>query len=874
MKSRLPIRFAALCAALLLIVARAAAQELTVNVSDEYGGYYRPNDWYPVVVSIQNQAGRAGDRTADFVGRVSVESDSYGEREGSYDFVREVEVPSGAILRFTTFVKLRENPANPPMVVVRAASGKMIHSAPLNVQALSLTQLLLVTVSEEARNYYFPRHPAPAANRPLQRAFVSPRNLPESWAAYDPVDVLVFPGWPDTRVVERNVQALQDWVAMGGTLVFLGGSRSPSYQNPTADELLPVTTSGSRRCRIDAKLGRLVPAAEGEEIAPQDAVLVSDAVPKPGAEVIFDASGGAGEPIPLLVRKPHGRGQIVFLGADLESASPAFSAMVAPSWFAVMPVNNVVDWRWAFAEQLGKATAVVTRRAGRPPNVVIVILICVMYTLAVGPVNFFMLSKMGRIQLAWFTVPAIVFVFSGLIYAFGTLTKGGDSIAREITVLHGVEDQPVFEERGSVSVFVPGSDDFEFRPKERAHTVADNDRWHEHPEVLAEVRYMLADTSAGGGFVFGGGNPAIESTDDNAFVRSWPLRTFDTARFEVRGPRELAGGIDADLVYGSTRVPRRTVWIEGTIANNTGIDFYESALVFGSAVKPLGPFDSGDTRTLTPKTGDYPIDSLGGSEKFAKPNGPGPITDIGTSLPSLQVNARSEQDSDFNRMNARNVVNAILNPPMSGDLVPPMRGKLLFVGFAEDKDLTVHTNLERDTGTRSIVMICELNPVPAPGPFYVPSELVQVNLQDYPEQSGFSIDSENGRQGISMLFDSEATFTTELPFRHPSVFPAAMTKAVPDPAGYDPALQKFTVGAWRLDANNAWIELSGESGIPRTSGPPAMTPYSGRGWVTIEYSRTEEGKKQQGGLGGQMAGAFSNARIDAVGFNVYGVREE
>lgn len=859
-------------AAILLLAAavRADAQDLVVNVSEEYGGYYRPNDWYPVVVSIQNQSGRPGDRDSDFRGRLSIESDSNGEREGAYDFVRDVEVPSGSVLRFTAYAKVREKPATQPTVVLRAASGKLIQTTPLNIQALSSTQLLMVTVSDEARNYYFPRHPAPVANRPLQRAFVSPRNLPEHWAAYDPIDILVFPGWPDTRIVDRNVQALKDWVTMGGTLVFLGGSKSVTYQNPTADAILPVTTGASRRCRIDGRMGRIVPAADGEEISPQDTVLISDAKAKPGTEILLDGSGGAGEPIPLIVREQHGRGQILFVAADLEAASPALAGMMAPYWLGTMPLNNVADWRYSFAEQLGKDVTVVTGRAARPPNVVLIILICVMYTLAVGPVNFYVLSKMGRIQLAWLTVPAIVFVFSGLIYAFGTLTKGGSTVARELTVLSGFQGESVFEERGSLSVFVPSADDFEFRPKDRAQTVADNDRWHEHADVLGELDLQMADTSAGAGFVFGTSNPAIESTDDGPFVRSWPLRTFDTARMEIRGPRELPGAIDANVVYRSTRVPE-SVWLEGEIANNTGLDFHESALVMGGRARGLGKFDSGDVKKLAAGTPWFPRANSGAGGQA--PMMQDALTyELDDALPGLDVGGTPETDDEINRSNARKVVESILNPPMTGGLLPPLRGKLYFVGFAQDKDLTVDTNLQRDEGSRSIIVLCELNPVPAPGQFYVPPDLVQVNLQDYPEETGFRIDEEGGAQGITMYFDTEGMFSVELPFRHRGVYPSALTRAFPNPEGYDPALQQFTVRGWRLD-NGTQLDLSSEAGIPRTSGPPILTPYGGRGWLTMKYERTDEGKKSQGGVTGQVAGAFSQARVNMIEFAAYGEME-
>src|SRR5690606_8779095 len=80
----------------------AAEEDLVINVSSEYGGFYRPGRWYPVIVSIANKPkqGKVGDRSNDFNGTLIITASSEEETKNNYDFVREVSVPAYSVQRF------------------------------------------------------------------------------------------------------------------------------------------------------------------------------------------------------------------------------------------------------------------------------------------------------------------------------------------------------------------------------------------------------------------------------------------------------------------------------------------------------------------------------------------------------------------------------------------------------------------------------------------------------------------------------------------------------------------------------------------------------------------------------------------------------
>src|SRR5690606_2999717 len=105
---------------------------------------------------------------------------------------------------------------------------------------------------------------------------------------------------------------------------------------------------------------------------------------------------------------------------------------------------------------------------------------------------------------------------------------------------------------------------------------------------------LLSDAGADG-LGFAQRRPMIQSTSAGTKVESWPLRTFDTTQFLAHGPHQRSGGVQSSLAYVSQG---RTAWLEGELSNETGLDFYATALVTGNRGISLGKMAQGDTVTL------------------------------------------------------------------------------------------------------------------------------------------------------------------------------------------------------------------------------------------------------------------------------------
>ncbi|MEQ8821853.1 MAG: hypothetical protein RLY93_16575 [Sumerlaeia bacterium] len=808
-----------LCLLALLLASPLNAQDLTINVTAGFGGYYRPGRWCPVTVSIDNRpkSGKPGDRDLDYSGTLVIESESM-DRE-PIRFTRQVEVPGFSSQRFTVLAKFPESPLPAqPTVKIRNENGRLLQEVPIDIQPLKKSQVLLVTISEELRRLRYPLL-RQAELYPIVQAPLDPREMASHWAGYDSIDVLVVPSWPQNRITSFQAEALRDWVAMGGTLVFLGGAGTSSYGATVPEGLLPVETSESTRFQVGGPRG-LEPTDDEGGLVEGEVILVSKVDRVAEAATVVFASNDA----PILIREAHGKGQILFLTLDLETLPRELREALTPYWMGMMPVRSLTDWEYEVPETLAKFT---TLEKARPPNVVLIILICIVYTILVGPVNFVLLSRANKVQLAWFTVPAIVLTFSVLIYVAGMLTKGGSTVARELTLLESVSGEAVFAERSFISIFVPSAGDYEAVPVKEPQTVADTYVWHDVEMFRADsviAGISRAASTGGGALGLTDTTPEVDFDGSVAAVDRWPLRTFDTTQFEVRGPREMPGGINGQLRF---RAPNsQSAVLSGEIANATGLNFVGSALFLGGRGIDLGPWKASESRSFA--EGDLAFLFTGARSTATE-------ADALTMIEKISPAALPETDEQVGRRNAKELLLKIFRPYSAGDILPPMNGKCVFIGIAEDPELSVSMNLERDAGIRTTVLIVEMDLVLSAGRHIIPSAIVDTKLVDYPTDRSFTIE---GEYGSLMRLDrpTDVFLTIGLPFRQPGLDVRTVMNNV---LKTDENNYAIDIGIYD-QSGSQFLSMTNSSSIGNTGGQVISMPYSGRSWILFKGTKKNE----------------------------------
>jgi hypothetical protein len=223
------------------------------------------------------------------------------------------------------------------------------------------------------------------------------------------------------------LDALRAWVVCGVKLVVTGGRGGPTTAAGVAD-LLPVTIAGTDSV---ADLPALS-AYAGEPFDAPGPYVVTRAELRDG-ETLIDQDG-----LPLLARRPLGRGSVFFLALDPKLAPLSGWAGGEGLWRAIA-LNAPSLPPWAASIQVGyAATEAVAAIPGlRLPSVGQLLLFLLIYTLVIGPINFLVLRRLKRRELAWITIPALVLLFSAVTFLTGFRARGNDATLNTMSTAFG-----------------------------------------------------------------------------------------------------------------------------------------------------------------------------------------------------------------------------------------------------------------------------------------------------------------------------------------------------------------------------------------------------------------------------------------------------
>ena len=589
----LPAR-AALRGTLLLLLSvltltAACADGLHLTAAFGIGGRYRPGTWCPVTVSVSNPNGETES------GQVQVLASPMPGRSGGGNaslsgalFARPVSLSSAAAQQFMVYtrgvdpgrdsvtVQLAEgfkrgdgrvaartdnDPTNNAPTITGMAvrdndfffvgfAGGLGAFSYLNGQKVNLVRqpggTLLKTPQNPIQNRYQNANIPGAA----QVASPSTAELPDKAAGYSGVDAfLLRSDAPLDALTEAQAKALKGWVASGGHLVVLCTGIDPSpFASPFYSGLLPATVGPA------GAVGRLT--------------LVRK--PLPGLAAV------AG--VPFAVTGPYGAGRVTMTtSSNLTAEQMLLMAGRYPaSLLAQVAVReeNYGSGYYGYGQTL-LSDAVMRAPSLDAPGTEVIGLFLLAYLIVLVPVNYIVLKRMDRKELAWVTIPLLVVLFAGGTFGVGYAAKGGTVFLNRASILEtgsGHREAGVYSELGlfsphrtSYDIQVPGANflaalpnpgnNYNYRSQRSGGEVQSNGqtKFVQIPEGTA-----LLDTS----------------------INMWAMRAFDT-----QSTTDLGGSIDSSLADRTG----------GSVTNHTKYGLTDCVLVYENEVHTLGSFAPGAT---------------------------------------------------------------------------------------------------------------------------------------------------------------------------------------------------------------------------------------------------------------------------------------
>jgi hypothetical protein len=443
--------------------------------------------------------------------------------------------------------------------------------------------------------------------RPVGARVSDVERLPTQWCGYEGVDAVIL-STSDPGIYRKlagnnaRVEALDQWVRMGGRLVLCVGSQ--------AEEILADGAALRRFVpgRFEKKMAQLrqtgaIETYCGSRLSATEAVgeRVVMRVPQlVDVEGVIEAADGR---LPLVVRTARGFGQVIFVAADLDQLPfrkwtdrPMLVARLLdmPSTRVEEPKDNASMMHQGYRDLSGQLRSALDRFTGvRLVPFWLVAGLIVVYIILIGPGDYFFLRKVvGRMEWTWLTFPAIVVLVCVGAYLLAYRLKGDQLRVNQIDLVD--IDSASGQMRGTtwLNVFSPRMESFNFKvePLRPEGGVAPNA--HSWTAWLGLPGSALGGMNphAGGGLLWTDQFLYAKDLDE---LRGVPIQVWSTKSLTARWEGATTACPVADLTEADPVVV-------GTITNTLPFPLRNCILAYRGSAYDVGTLAAGQAFRLEP----------------------------------------------------------------------------------------------------------------------------------------------------------------------------------------------------------------------------------------------------------------------------------
>jgi hypothetical protein len=587
------------------------------------GSRYRPESWIPITVYIGGQGTRGmgqiqllvrqGERTTIYTKRISLH-----------------EGPLNEVANFTILLQTQNQWGGSNVLSIQAqllVDGRKVAdkraSLPMGVQEESFN-LLALTKDGSGMNFLVKKRlglfhrfynpstltsrnnvmPGDLTDYDKINSFATstvmytlPTALPASAQGYDMVDAVALADMPLDNLSEDQTEALKGYVRNGGTLILAGGSDLSRLKSAFYTDMLPLE-------RITVRpTGDLSPLAQRyrEPLPLTSPIGLVTGTAKPGTEALLGD---------LIYRRPYGNGVVLLTAFDyLDSTVRSWKA--APSlWRDLLRCNPnwisprrtlATNARYSDSGMQPLADAMAGKQATNAPPMLVVTIFLAAYLILLVPVSYFILKKLDKRELAWFTSPLLILGFTVISYLIAVSIKGGDLTVNRVVVLETIAGSDQVAGYGQMTLYSPRRAGYDIS------MAATNDANSPYRALIP------AEVMTGRGVSMTG--DLNVDMDTTAMLRGAEVRLWDKRSFDTPVATNLGGAVEA-----TTRMLDRQ-YVQVTVVNKTRYTLQDCVLLTGGQTVPIGNLapgasaqqkvkwsykDFGDGLTLPSNEQNYP----------------------------------------------------------------------------------------------------------------------------------------------------------------------------------------------------------------------------------------------------------------------------
>lgn len=425
---------------------------VSMAITVGYDGIYRGAAWTPVRITLRNQGDT--DVSGDLEIPQSGQSAATGAQPAFHGLYQtSVVVPAGGAKGVTVYV-----PGAGVQGQVRAffrAGGALLAGASASPIGVDTSALLIGVLARAPADMSWI---APAIQQQVTTHVIAlnPATIDPVPQALTTFDIIVLTNADTSQLDRSQLDALQEYVRGGGSLLLIGGPGSQETLRPLPSQLLSGRLAG---LRVLPDLHGLLPLDTSSHRFDSGPAAVS-ILTHPTGTVLASQAG-----VPLVVRTDVGAGTVEYLAFDPSRNSTRegrggtsgllehLVAMAAP--MAVTRTWSPGGFRARF-QTIFRSQTLTAELANVPPATIpflaLFAALTLGYVLILGPANFLLLRRFRRQHLAWVTIPVLALVYVGSIVTLitrarastvvlntvGLITLGGTSVARPATLYLGL----------------------------------------------------------------------------------------------------------------------------------------------------------------------------------------------------------------------------------------------------------------------------------------------------------------------------------------------------------------------------------------------------------------------------------------------------
>ena len=545
--------------------------------------HYRKGCWFPVTVEVRNTG-----------------PDTSGTLEWLFpgqptrSFRREVDLPRGAHKRLTLYAYTATTTRIGEMRVLLRGEDmpKEEHRREVQIEPLEQNWFVVGVLSNNVTLLNSLSDMSVGKTTKTVVLHLDPDLLPTHAAAMSRIDALFLHDIALDRLRLEQRTALEQWVWLGGQLVVGGGSHANQTTAGLAD-LLPVTVHQLERNVSLAPLQEMLPQTTAREDETSE-TMITQTLPDATTvnHVELKAGAVALDTKNLITGQTWGNGQVFFARFDLG---------ILRSWLGEARLWERVlkDVTRLVPPEAINLRSVLEIPGLSLPSVGLLILFMGGYIVVIGPLNFLLLRKYQRVDLAWLTTPAIVILFIIGTYGAGVLGRGINPLIFHLAIVQGEEGRDMGQETSYIGIFSPYRNSYTLTfPGETLMAPENPFNYNFGDASLRKARIVWTETTSEISDVL------IDVGSLHPFILenqvALPLRVRSSLHWQ-----ELQQ--DGTGQRNQQNTPQEAWQIAGEIANEGSEPLYDGIVTHGTMFQQIGTIPPGKSRSvdLTPEGNSF-----------------------------------------------------------------------------------------------------------------------------------------------------------------------------------------------------------------------------------------------------------------------------